>query len=677
MNSIPVSNVRNFFIAGHTSSGKTTLVDALLFKLGACERLGSVVAGSSNSDYTDEEKSRKITLFAKPFSGIYKDPKGGKTELVFIDTPGYMDFVGQVIAASHAAETCLIAVDAVAGVQVGTRRAWKIAEKEGRSRAIVITGLDKENADFSKVLESLQSSFGSSCRPVVLPLPEHAGVVDVLSEKPAPAAMADQVAAARQGLLELASELDDALIEKFLMGETLTDDEVSRGLKAAVLKGSLVPVFACMPLKDSGVVELLDGVSRLFPAPDSVVVKDSDDKPIAAAAEAPFVGLVWRTVNDPYVGQISFVRVCGGTIKSDSEVFNATKGQKERIGALLLLNGRQQTPVTEAKAGDIVAIPKLKATSVNNTLCAVGHKVLCKPIVFPKPVAFQSVWAKTQADEDKLGVALARVVDDDPTVHVTRNTETHETILGGLGDVQLDVVVGLMKSRSHVEVTLNTPKVPYRETVTAMGEGHHKHKKQSGGRGQYGEVYLRVEPLRGEPGEWFVDAVVGGVIPHNFIPAVHKGVVEGMLSGVVAGYPVTGIKVSVYDGSYHDVDSSEISFKIAGSRALKDGLSKAKPVLLEPIMTVRVVVPDHCMGDINGDLNHKRGRILGMGLEDGLQVITAEVPQSELFRYAAELRSVTGGQGTFEMEFSRYDVVPANVAQKIIAASDRKKDVEE
>jgi elongation factor G len=323
-----------------------------------------------------------------------------------------------------------------------------------------------------------------------------------------------------------------------------------------------------------------------------------------------------------------------------------------------------------------VAIPKLKATAVGDTLCAVGREVVCAPITFPKPVMIQAVSAKTQADEDKLGTALARVAEEDPTLHVERNTETREMLLMGLGDVHLDVAVGLMRNRSHVEVVLNTPKVAYRETVTAMGEGHYKHKKQSGGRGQYGEVYLRVEPKPPDDAEWFVDAVVGGAIPGNFIPAVQKGVIEGAMKGAMAGYRVTDVKVTVYDGSYHDVDSSEIAFKIAGARAFREGMKQAQPVLLEPIMSIKVLVPDANMGDINGDLNHKRGRILGMGTEDGMQVITAEVPQAELFRYAAELRSMTGGQGTFEMEFSRYEQVPGNIAQKIVVEAAKDKEEE-
>jgi elongation factor G len=344
---------------------------------------------------------------------------------------------------------------------------------------------------------------------------------------------------------------------------------------------------------------------------------------------------------------------------------------------MMVMNGKKQTPIEEASAGDIVAVPKLKATGFGDSLCDLSLKTVCRGFEFPSPVTMVAVFAKTQADEDKIGTALHRVADDDPTIKVTRNTETHEMLLCGLGDVHIDVAVARMKSRSNVEVTLETPKVPYRETVHATGQGHYKHKKQSGGRGQYGEVYLRVAPKPESDPEFFEDAVVGGVIPGNFIPAVQKGVVEGMQKGCLAGYPVTNVKSTVYDGSYHDVDSSEIAFKIAGSRAFREAMSLAKPVLLEPIMTVKVTIPSQFLGDINGDLNHRRGRIMGMDTEEGLQVLTAEVPQAELFRYAAELRSMTGGQGSFEMEFARYDIVPSNVAQKIIAAAEKHKEEED
>jgi len=674
MNDIPVSDVRNFVVMGHTGSGKTTFIDALLFKLGLNDRFGSVSAGSSMADYTDEEKARKITIFAKPFCGTYKSAAGKNYNMVFTDTPGYTDFFGQVIAATKAAETALVAVDAAAGLQVGTNRVWKLCEKQNLARGILVTGLDRENADFTKTLSAIQASFGEKCVPVMLPLPDKSGVVDVLGGKNIPAPLAGEVEKFKSILSERAAETSDTLIEKFLGGEALTPDEMLTGLKAAVKKGTLVPVFICMALKSIGLVETLENIARLFPAPSDRQATDAEGKPIGVAATDPLVGYVWRTVNDSFVGNLAFVRVLGGTLKSDLEFQNVSKNQKERVGSLLLVNGKKQTPVTSATAGDIIALAKLKAvTTLGDTMGATGAKTLCSKVAFPCPTMFMAVSAKTSADEDKIGTALARISEEDPTLKVERNVETKETLLSGMGDVQIDVAVERMKHRSNVDVVLTTPKVPYRETVTGLGDGHYKHKKQSGGHGQYGEVYLKVEPNRDKSEEWFVDAIVGGTIPNNFIPAVEKGVIEGMSAGSVAGYPVTGVKVSVYDGSYHEVDSSEIAFKIAGRGAFREAMSKARPVLLEPIMTVKVMIPDHYLGDINGDLNHRRGRIMGIGNEEGMQVITAEVPQAELFRYVAELRSMTAGQGTFEMEFCRYDVVPSNVAQKVIAASDKKK----
>lgn len=676
MKNIAVTETRNLTFVGHTGSGKTSLVEALLFKMGVNDRLGSVSAGSGMADYNEEEKERKITLYAKPFSGQYKSATGKNHNIVFVDTPGYLDFYGQVMCAVRASDLAVVVVDAVAGVQVGTHRVWKCAEKESAPRAIVVTGLDRENASFSKVLSSIQEIFGDKCVPVALLNGDGKGVTDVLSAN-IPDDIKDEADASKNLLMERAAETDDELIEKFLGGTALTSEEIETGLKKAIAGGGLVPVFPCMPLKDVGVTEFLEGICKYFPSPLDVSVTDAENVVISSKADDPFVGYVWRTVNDPFMGQLVFVRVLGGTLSVNTEVMNASKKQKERIGTMSLVNGKKQTPTTEASAGEHVALAKLKFTSFSDTLCDAASLRLCKPIVFPTPVMFSAVFAKTQADEDKIGTALQRVAEDDPTIKVTQNVETKELVIAGLGDTHIDVAVARMKSRSNVEVTLATPKIAYRETVTGRGEGHYKHKKQSGGRGQYGEVYLRVQPLPEGDEEAFADAVVGGVIPGNFIPAVEKGVNEGKQSGTLAGYVVTNVKATVYDGSYHDVDSSEIAFKIAGSRAFKEAMKLAKPVLLEPIMKVKVLVPDQYLGDINGDLNHKRGRIMGMGPEDGMQAIEAEVPQAELFRYAAELRSMTGGQGTFEMEFIRYDVVPSVVAQKIIAASPKNKQEEE
>ena len=671
MKDIPIADVRNFVLVGHTGSGKTSLVDALLYKLGVNDRLGNPGDGTSVADWTDEEKNRKISIWAKPFDAVWR-PKGGKAlRLVMLDTPGYADFYGQVVAATQVADAAVIAVDATAGVQVGTVRAWKRCEVLGLPRAIVITGLDKENADFDGTVATLQELWGSRCEVVSFPTDDKKGVVDVL------AGQGGKADGLRAKLTDVAAESSDALIEKVLGGETLSADELSGGLRTSVLQAKFIPVFALMARQSLGLDELLAGVARLLPSPADRPGKDAAGVAVNPAADAPLVAQVWRSINDPFVGQLTLARLWSGTLKEKSEAFNATKEQKETVGTVYLLNGKKQETVPEAQAGDIVALAKLKVTGLNDVLCAPGKPVKLAPIVFPNPVVSFAVHPKNQGDEDKLGQGLHRVADDDPTIHVERHEETHELIITGMGDVQIDAAMERMKARSKVEVTLSTPKVAYKETVTAKGEGHYKHKKQSGGRGQYGEVYLRIEPMKAGSEEWFVDGIVGTSIPRNFLPAIEKGLVDGMTRGAVAGYPVVGTMVTVYDGSSHDVDSSEIAFKIAARTAFKDGMSKARPVLLEPIMNIRVTIPGEFMGDCTGDLNHRRGRIMGMESEDGMQVIVAEVPQAEVFKYSSELRSMTGGRGSFEMTFNRYEIVPSNVAQKIIAEAAKNKQAEE
>jgi elongation factor G len=677
MKDIPLADVRNVVLLGHTGSGKTALVDSILFKLGVVDRLGQPGQGTSAADWTDEEKGHKISIWAKPFDGSFTAGSGRNHRLVLVDTPGYADFHGQVIAATAVADAALMLVDATAGIQVGTARAWRRCEALGLPRGIVISGLDKENANFKSVLESIRSAWGAGCVPAVIPSADQKAVVDVLAGGDAPADGKDEAEPWRNALLEAAAESNDALLEKYLGGEALSPEEIAGGLRGAVNQARLHPVFGLASLKDLGVKELLEGLARLFPSPEDRPVKNAKGESIAVGPSSPFSGLVWRTITDPFVGQLNIMRIYSGTLKADSEIYNAGKEQKERIGHFYLINGKKQDTPPEAHAGDIVALAKLKVTSINDSLCAPGHNITYPPIVFPNPVAAYSVSPKTQGDDDKLMTGLQRVAEEDPTLKVSRNAATHELILTGMGDVQLDVAMERMRKRSHVEVVLGTPRIAYKETVTARAEGHYKHKKQSGGRGQYGEVYLRVEPLPAGETDWFVNSIVGGSIPSNFIPAVQKGLVEGMARGALANCPVVNTRVSVYDGSYHDVDSSEIAFKIASAKAFKEGMSKAKPVLLEPIMSLKIVIPDQSLGDVTGDLTHKRGRILGMGSEDSMQVLHAEAPQAELAKYSSELRSITGGRGSYEAEFARYDVVPANVAQKVIASVQKEKEEEE
>ncbi len=663
MSELPVSNVRNFVILGHSGSGKTTLTDAVAFKLGLNDRMGLVANGSSISDTAEEEKNRKITIFANSFSAAYK-LADQEYRLVFTDAPGFMDFYGQILGAIRSADFALITVDAVSGVQVGTRRAWKACKEGGlSSTSFIITGLDKENASFEKTLASIRNAFGVNCVPVTAPLTADT-MVNILKEENLP----EHLAELHNSLAETAAESDDALMAKFFEQGTLSPEEISIGLKDGIRSGAVHPIYSVMPLKGIGISELLDSMCRILPCPGSRVFSNTEGQEIKADPSGPFVAQVWRTTTDTFLGQLNYIRILSGTLTPGMTIQNNTTDTKESVSALLQVVGKKQNPVPKAGPGDIVALPKLKNTKTGNTLAAVGNPTKLPEIAFPQPVMYMSLTARTQADDDKLSNAIHRLLDGDPTLHYEKQVETKQIILKGLGDVHIDVAVSLMKSQSNVSVDLATPKVPYRETVTMLGNGHYRHKKQSGGRGQFGEVYLRVSPRRpDEEGEWFQNKTVGGSIPGNFMPAVHKGVIEGMLAGAVAGYPVQNINVEIYDGSYHDVDSSEIAFKIAGSRALREGMSKARPVLLEPIMRLKITIPEAFMGSISGDMPHKRGRVLGMEAEEGIQVITAEAPLAELFKYAAELRSITGGQGSFTMDFDRYDIVPSNVAQKIIA----------
>ena len=677
MTHLPVTNTRNVVILGHTGSGKTTLIDAILYHAGQNERLGLTANGSSMADWTEEEKDRKISIWAKPFHATVKTKEGAAMELTVIDTPGYLDLYGQAVAAAKVADAALIAVDAVAGVQVGSIRAWHLCEKLNLPCAIVITGLDKDNADFDTLLSNIQKSWGRKCVPVELPTHDRKAIIDILAESKIPDELSEEAELTMSVLEEDAAEEDEALLNKYLSGEHLSHDELTAGLRVAVKQRHVVPVFETEALKGIGIAELLDEVHRLFPSPLDRVVLDAAGNEVKVGPDAPFCGLVWRSVNDPFIGQLQFIRVVGGTLKADSEVNNVTKNHKERVGPLHQFNGRKDETVASATAGQIVALAKLKSTGANDTLCAVGSDIALDPIVFPSPVMSVAVVPKTPGDDDKIGIGLHRVVEEDPTLHLERNPETHELILSGMGDIHLDIAVSRMKKRSSVDVDMQIPKVAYKETVTGRGEGHYKHKKQSGGRGQYGEVYLKVEARDPSDEEWFVNEVVGGAIPRNFIPAVEKGVQEGLHRGVLAGFPIINAKVRIYDGTYHDVDSSEVAFKIAGGRALSDGAIKARPVLLEPVMAMKITIPEQYMGDITGDLNHRRGRILGIEVDSGMQTITAEAPQSEIFRYAAELRSLTQGQGVFEASFARYDAVPTHIATKIIASAVKHEHVDE
>jgi len=675
---LDTSKVRAVAVVGHASSGKTSVIDGALFMSKTVPAHGRVTNGTSVADCSPDELERKITIHAKPLHCKWQDH-----QIYLIDTPGVADFYGDTIAAIRAADAAIVVVDGVGGVEIGTRRVWKLLNDVQKPRLIFVSKLDKENSDFFRCVEQIRAAFGKNCIPFELPVGKEAGFSKVVNlrttpEAEVPAEVRDQFKSAHDSLEEAAAEQDDKLLEEYLGGQKLTVDEITKGTHVGVARGATVPIYCGCAEKEIGLRQLLDGVTALLPSPmDSGLVTAENGEKIEPKADAPFSGFVFKATVDPYAGHLAYVRVCSGTLRADMDVVNASRGAKERVPQLLRLQGKTQTVVGDAGPGEIVALAKLKDTHINNTLSDSARKVVFPPIRFPQPVMSFAVHPHTQKDEEKISLALHRLIEEDPTFHMERNPNTKELVIAGMGDLHLAVVVENMKRRLGVNVDLSTPKVDYKETITGRGDGHYKHKKQSGGRGQYGEAYIKVEPQERGKGFEYVDEVVGGAIPRNFIPAVEKGCVEAMLGGVVAGFPVVDVRAIVYDGSYHDVDSSEISFKIAGLHAFKEAMSKARPVLLEPVMNVTVYVPDQYMGDITGDLNHRRGRILTVEPADGLQAIKAQVPQAEIFKYSSELRSMTGGRGSFEMSFSHYEQVPQHIAPKVVAEAQAAKKAEQ
>ena len=663
---VDISKIRTLAVVGHAASGKTSLLDAILFIAKAVDKHGRPGNGTSNVDYLPDELDRKATIHAKPFHCQWQDH-----QICLLDTPGFADFYGDTMAAIRAADAAIVVVDGVTGVEVGTRRIWKLLDSMQKPRLVFVSKLDKENSDFFRVVEQIQQAFGKNCIPFEMPFGKEAAFSKVLNlrtttEADVPADLRDQFHKAHEALEEAAAEQDDKLLEEFLGGQALTLAEITAGTHTGVSRGTTVPIYCGSAEKELGARQLLEGVVALLPSPADVgPVATVDGDPVEPKANAPFAGFVFKATVDAYAGHLSYVRVIAGTLKADLDIVNVTRNSKERVPQLLRIQGKTQKVVTEAGPGEIVALAKLKDTHINNTLCDPSRQVQFLPIKFPRPVMSYAVHPHTAKDEEKLSIALHRLLEEDPTIAMERNPNTKELVISGLGDQHLAVVLDNLKKKLGVNVDLSTPKVDYKETITARAEGHYKHKKQSGGRGQYGEAYLRIAPRERGTGFEYVDAVVGGAIPRNFIPAVEKGCVEALTAGTVAGFQVVDVQAEVYDGSYHDVDSNELSFKISGLHAFKDAMTKARPVLLEPIMNVNVFAPDQYMGDVTGDLNHRRGRIMTVEMVDGLQCIKAQVPQAELFKYVTELRSMTGGRASFEMEYSHYEQVPAQIATKV------------
>ncbi len=670
------SRVRTVAVVGHSASGKTSIIDAALFMSKAVHTHGRVEQGTSVADCLPDEIERKNTIHAKPLTCRWEDH-----QIYLIDTPGIADFFGDTVAAVHAADAAIVVVDGVGGVEVGTRRVWKLLDEMQKPRLVFVSKLDKQHADYLARVEEIRAVFGKNCIPFELPVGKEDGFTKVLNlrttpESEVPAEMKAAFHAAHDSLEEAAAEQDDKLLEEFVGGQKLTLEEITNGTHVGVARGVLVPIYCGCAEKEIGMRQLLGGVTALLPAPSETRLAPEEGE-VKLDANAPFSGFVFKATLDPYAGHLAYVRVVSGTLRPNTEIYNTTRGQKETPAQLYRMQGKTQTPLAEARPGELVVLPKLKNTHIGDTLCDPSRQVRFPAIQFPKPVTSVAIHPHAVKDEEKISAALHRLAEEDPTFHCARNPSTKELVLSGMGDVHLQVALDNMKKRLGVNLDLSTPKVDYKETISGRAEGHYKHKKQSGGHGQYGEVYLRIAPLERGKGFNFEDEVVGGAIPRNFIPAVEKGCLEALQAGVVAGFQVVDVQATVYHGSYHDVDSNELSFKIAGLHAFKEAMTKARPILLEPIMNVTVYVPDKYMGDITGDLNHHRGRILTVESADGMQAIKAQCPQAEMFQYASQLRSMTSGRGSFEMEFSHYEQVPTHVAQKIIAETQAAKKAEQ
>ena len=683
--------IRNLAVVGHGGCGKTSLTEALLFSSGGIDRLGKVDEGTTTSDYDPDEVKRKISIHATPAPCEWQDVK-----VNLIDTPGYADFVGDVKSSLRVVESALIVVCAVSGMEVGTENVWEFAEERGISRGFFINKIDRENADFYAVADALKERFGP--RVVLAQLPigsedKFEGVVDLIRmkaivgsgksavETEIPADMAEAVSKHREALVEAAAENEDELIAKYLEGEELSSEEVTRGLALGVRTGKAVPVFCGSALKDIGATPLLGNVVALFPSPTEVeAVKGTNPRTNAEEERKPLDTeplsvQVFKTLADPYVGKLTYFRIYSGVVKSESHVYNASKDTEERIGQVYVLKGKNQEAVSESHAGDIAGVAKLSDTGTGDTLCDKAKPICYPQIEFPSPVYSVAIQAKTKTDEDKLGPSLLKLADEDPGFRYHREMETGQTLASGLGESHVEIVVDRLKRKFGVAVDVDTPRIAYRETITNSAKAQGKYKKQTGGRGQYGDCWIELEPLERGEGFEFANKVVGGAIPKQYIPAVEKGVREAMGRGILAGYPVVDLRVKVYDGSFHQVDSSEMAFKMAGSIAFQDSAANASPVLIEPMLNVEVTVPDESMGDIIGDLNGKRGRILGMEpMEGGKQCVKAVVPQSEMLRYAIDLRSIARGRGSFSTELSHYEQVPAHTAEQIVAQRKKEKE---
>jgi elongation factor G len=677
------NQLRNIGLVAHGGTGKTSLAEAMLYCAGATNRLGEVDQGTTVSDYSPDEVERKISISASLLNFEWSEHK-----INIVDMPGYADFVGEMIGGLRVCETALISVNAVSGLEVGTETAWKWAERYGGARVFFINKIEKEHASFDSVFKALRERFGSEVVALQIPLGEalnFKGIIDLIrmkayqfeagkaKEVEIPAELKERAKQLKEKLVEAVAESDDSLLEKFFDAGSLSEAEIKEGLRKGIAQNQIFPVFCGSATENAGVSLLLDAIVDYFPSPVDVKgwegkVPDSEETVgLKVDPNSPTCAFVFKTISEPHVGELSLFRVYSGKVQTGQELLNSKSGSSERIGQIYTLNGRERHEIGTVSCGDIAAAVKLKDTHTGDTLCHKSNPVVLPPIQFPKPVINLAIRPKAKGDEDKISSGFAKLHDEDPTFSMEVDDELKQTIIYGQGELHLEVIIDRLKRKFGAEVDLEKPRIPYRETITTSAETQGKYKRQSGGRGQYGDCWLRLEPLAKGSGFEFVNAIVGGVIPSKFVPAVEKGIVEAMQNGELAGYRVVDLKVTCYDGSHHSVDSSDLAFKIAGSMGFKSGFVKSKPVLLEPIYNVEVTVPDDFTGDVVGDLSSRRGRILGMEPRGGLQVIRAQVPLAELYKYSTSLRSLTQGRGAHTREFSHYEEIPKEIADKVIA----------
>lgn len=687
MKTYSTDKIRNLALVGHSGSGKTSLIEAMLYKTGVTKRVGKVDDGNTISDFTKEEINRKISIKTSVVPLEYDDLK-----INLIDTPGYFDFVGETFGALRASEAALLIVDAISGIEVGTEKVWNYCEKIGLPRIIFVNKMDKENANFAKVVSDLHIQFGQKVIPFTLTLGEgenFKGIIDVIAKKayeyngyekkevPIPEDRLDELEVVFNEIVEAVAETDDGLMEKFFNGEEFNHEEFINGVTAALINGTAVPLIAGDSQSGAGLDLLLETIAEYMPAPNDerahVGFRVESGKELKVCQNEPFSAVVFKTIVDPFVGKISLFKVISGKLTKDTDIMNLSKGEHEKIGGLFYLRGKNQIETKEVVAGDIGAISKFAVTQTGDTLAEKSVDTIYKKIKYPKPSLYFAIEPDSKNDEDKIGPALQKIQEEDPTFVAERNPETKQLLIGGQGNVQLETVIDKLKDEYQVKVHTVPLRIAFRETIKGKSDVQGKHKKQSGGAGQYGDVFMRFEPSTEE--FEFTEEVFGGSVPKNYFPAVEKGIRDCLEKGVLAGYPVVNIKATLYDGSYHPVDSNEMAFKIAASLAFKKGMQEAKPILLEPVMKVEVTIPEDYMGDVMGDMNKRRGKILGIEPnEDGSQKVIAEAPHQELFEYAIDLRSMTQARGDFTMEFSRYDEVPSMIAEKII--EEKKKEAE-